>query len=250
MLKLKLLPGSPYGALFDETGARLEKMRQDGSHESPDLILTFGEKVELNRPDSKGTPLSFDYTAPSYLNRLRSCSLRTEALGRAALAHLNVPDLVLFDATAGMGRDSLILARLGAQVIMFERHPAVRALLTDALTRARQCSKLISLLPRGLPVLAPEPCFQDSAIAPDVIYYDPMFPQRSKSAAVKKEMQYFHALIGFDEDTAGCFAAALARARRRVVVKRPAAAAPLAPAQDCAVWNIAGGICRFDCYQK
>ena len=35
---------------------------------------------------------------------------------------------------------------------------------------------------------------------PEVVYLDPMFPLRIKSAQVKKEMQVFHQLIGKDVD--------------------------------------------------
>ncbi|HKK18550.1 MAG TPA: class I SAM-dependent methyltransferase, partial [Opitutales bacterium] len=53
-------------------------------------------------------------------------------------------------------------------------------------------------------------------------------PERRKSAAVKKEMQIFHKLVGADEDSGRVFEAALPRARNRVVVKRPRIAPALA----------------------
>ena len=61
----------------------------------------------------------------------------------------------------------------------------------------------------------------EEAECPDVIYLDPMFPERKKSAAVKKEMQLFHRLIGPDSDASRLFDSAIAKARNRVVVKRP-----------------------------
>ena len=35
---------------------------------------------------------------------------------------------------------------------------------------------------------------------PDVVYLDPMFPHREKSALVKKEMRVFQELVGADND--------------------------------------------------
>src|SRR5690606_23946763 len=56
---------------------------------------------------------------------------------------------------------------------------------------------------------------------PEVIYLDPMFPDRQKTADVKKEMRAFHSLVGKDEDAGDLLDLALSRARYRVVVKRP-----------------------------
>ena len=37
---------------------------------------------------------------------------------------------------------------------------------------------------------------------PDVVYLDPMYPHKTKSALVKKEMRVFQSLVGADEDAA------------------------------------------------
>jgi 16S rRNA (guanine1516-N2)-methyltransferase len=57
---------------------------------------------------------------------------------------------------------------------------------------------------------------------PDIIYVDPMFPERKKSAQVKKEMQALHQIVGGDEDSHKILELALEKALYRVVVKRPA----------------------------
>jgi 16S rRNA (guanine1516-N2)-methyltransferase len=44
----------------------------------------------------------------------------------------------VLDLTAGLGRDSFVLASLGASLLMLERHPIVFALLEDGLARARE----------------------------------------------------------------------------------------------------------------
>ena len=50
-----------------------------------------------------------------------------------------------------------------------------------------------------------------------------MYPERQKSAAVKKEMAYFHELLGLStqQNDDALFQAACQVAKKRVVVKRP-----------------------------
>jgi 16S rRNA (guanine1516-N2)-methyltransferase len=55
-----------------------------------------------------------------------------------------------------------------------------------------------------------------------------MYPHRKKSAQVKKEMRIFQQLVGADADADKLLQQALQIATRRVVVKRPSSAAPLA----------------------
>lgn len=111
---------------------------------------------------------------------------------------------------------------------MVERHPVVAALLDDGLTRAKQdaeiggwVSERLSLLhassQQALLDLADNADFE----APDVVYLDPMYPHKKKSALVKKEMRVFQSLVGADLDADGLLTPALALATKRVVVKRP-----------------------------
>jgi 16S rRNA (guanine1516-N2)-methyltransferase len=54
-----------------------------------------------------------------------------------------------------------------------------------------------------------------------------MYPERRKSARVKKNMQLLQQLLGQDQDTEQLLQAALHCARQRVVVKRPKGAEPI-----------------------
>ena len=54
-----------------------------------------------------------------------------------------------------------------------------------------------------------------------VIYLDPMYPHRGKSALVKKEMRALRQIVGDDEDAPALLSIALKHADKRVVVKRP-----------------------------
>jgi 16S rRNA (guanine1516-N2)-methyltransferase len=63
---------------------------------------------------------------------------------------------------------------------------------------------------------------------PDVVYLDPMYPHRTKSALVKKEMRFLRDFAGDNPDAPELLLAALGCARQRVAVKRPATARPVA----------------------
>jgi 16S rRNA (guanine1516-N2)-methyltransferase len=84
--------------------------------------------------------------------------------------------------------------------------------------------------------------------APQVIYLDPMFPHRDKSALVKKEMRLFRPLTGDDDDAPALLEAALALATHRVVVKRPRKAPAIGGGAPAYV--LEGKSSRFDIYPK
>ncbi|MCY7296246.1 class I SAM-dependent methyltransferase [Alteromonas sp. a30] len=139
--------------------------------------------------------------------------------------------LSVLDATGGLGRDAFILASLGCSVTLMERSSVVAALLADGLERATLSDTVGSWLPERIQLIHGES--QDlmqhwEGEAPDVVYLDPMFPHRKKSAQVKKEMRLFQSLLGGDLDADELLVPALELAKKRVVVKRPGSAEVLA----------------------
>jgi len=157
----------------------------------------------------------------------------------------------VMDLTAGLGRDSYVLATAGARVTMFERQPIVAALLADGLQRLRSGGDEQELaiaqrlfLHEGDSLTCAAALAEQEA--PDVIYLDPMFPERGKTAKVKKSMAFFHHLVGSDDDAAALLPLALATARYRVVVKRPRHAPPLADMEPGLCFE--GKSTRFDVY--
>ncbi|WP_028112552.1 class I SAM-dependent methyltransferase [Ferrimonas kyonanensis] len=174
---------------------------------------------------------------------------RGQAIAKAVGLKSGVTPVVV-DGTAGLGRDSFVLASLGCRVIMVERHPVVAALLEDGLRRARAdaeigawVSERLSLAPgNSIDALA------DIEEDVDVVYLDPMYPHRAKSALVKKEMRVFQQLVGSDEDADDLLTPALSLAAKRVVVKRPDYAEPLNGV--AATMAIETKKNRFDVYVK
>ena len=160
-------------------------------------------------------------------------------------------DLTILDATAGLGRDAFVLASLGASLILVERNPVVAALLYDGLRRGRAISELSWLHERmNLVHSSAWDALQQHALsrhsAVDVVYLDPMFPARDKSALVKKEMRAFHDVVGSDTDADALLAPALKLAQKRVVVKRPGYAEFLA--LQTPTMSVTGKNNRFDVY--
>jgi 16S rRNA (guanine1516-N2)-methyltransferase len=141
----------------------------------------------------------------------------------------------VLDVTAGLGQDGFVLGSLGCEVKMLERVPVIFELLKDGLLRAEKSvqSDLQAIMSRvsvscqdSLTYLTSHE-FTTAAI-PDVIYVDPMFPEREKSALVKKNMAVFQALVDGDIDAGELLALALTKAKYRVVIKRPRKALSIA----------------------
>jgi 16S rRNA (guanine1516-N2)-methyltransferase len=131
--------------------------------------------------------------------------------------------LSVLDATAGTATDSFVLAALGCNVTMVERHHIVALLLKDALSRAELIGDVHEItqnmsLNIGSSIEFMKSLDENSF---DVVFLDPMFPHLGKTAQVKKSMQYFRDMVGKDEDADDLLAPALAAATYRVVVKRP-----------------------------
>lgn len=184
------------------------------------LVMT-SERLELRKRDEpKLGAVAVDFVTGAMAHRRHYGGGRGEAVAKAVgIKGQWLPDVV--DATAGLGRDAFVLACLGCRVRMFERHPVVAALLEDGLRRAYADPELGPWLATRLTLHHGSSLSALAQLhpAPDVVYLDPMFPHRQKSALVKKEMRVFQLLVGADEDADGLLAPA--RALRRVVVKRP-----------------------------
>lgn len=166
-------------------------------------------------------PFYIDFLAGKLAYRSSQAGLKREWVARA-LGVKPSDQVKIVDATAGLGRDSFILASLGFQVTLIERSCVLYMLLLDGLKRASRDPKVKSIIDRMALVHADAIEWLESEQEIDIIYMDPMFPDREKSASVKKEMRILQELLGKeDKDADQLFARALTCARKRVVVKRP-----------------------------
>ncbi|HQQ63968.1 MAG TPA: class I SAM-dependent methyltransferase [Pseudomonadales bacterium] len=230
----------------------------------PLLPVDAGKQVSdpysfLLRVDASGLALlqgksviQVDFVAGANLHRRLHGGGRGQPIAKAiGLKAGNIVPRVL-DCTAGLGRDAFVLASLGCNVRMCERSPLVQLLLQDGITRAQASNDPAANDIAARLLLHAEDAQTalskvERAGMPDVIYLDPMFPERrKKSAAVKKEMAAFHTLVGVDEDADQLLPLALEKAAYRVVVKRPRHAPYLGNCKPGLV--LEGESTRFDIY--
>lgn len=197
-------------------------------------------------PQAPG-PVRVDFVEGAVAHRRLFGGGSGQMIAKAVGIQSGVRPLVL-DATAGLGRDAFVLASLGCTVSMIERQPLIAALLEDGLTRAERdpdvaviTARMQLLIGNAISLMAE---WQDER--PQVIYLDPMFPHRDKSALVKKEMRVFRPLVGDDMDAPALLAAALKLATHRVVVKRPRKAPIVEGAKPG--YALEGKSSRYDIY--
>lgn len=214
------------------------------------LLVATPTRLELQElgPNAAG-PVYADFVAGAVAHRRRFGGGRNQPLVRAVgLKGGWAPTVV--DVTAGLGRDAFVLAWLGCTVRLVERSPIIAALLRDGLRRAAHDPEIGPLVLERLKLTVADG--RDylreltSDQQPDVVYLDPMYPHRRKTVLVSKEMRLLRQLAGGGDDAPELLRAALASARRRVVVKRPRQAPELAgPAPG---FKIVAPNTRFDVY--
>ena len=189
-----------------------------------------------------GMELRGDFTR--MLPRLRQGRLQQELLVKAARIK-GATEPTAIDCTAGLGEDSLLLAAAGFSVTMFERDATIAALLADALERAAADARLADIVSRMTLVAGDSLAgLAELDFEPDVVFLDPMFPARTKSAAVKKKFQLLHHLEQPCEEEDALVKAALAAYPRKLVIKRPAKGPHLAGMKPS--YSIQGKAVRYD----
>lgn len=218
------------------------------------MAIDLPEGLSLERVDGAltlvaedGLSMCGDFTRE--LRRLRPANVSRELLVRAARVR-GCDHPRALDATAGMGEDSLLLAAAGFSVTLYEHDPVIAALLADALERAAAVPELAPIVARmrlvrgdsvgALRALADG----DVSACPDVVLLDPMFPERRKSASVKKKAQLLQRLERPAQDEAAMLDAAIKARPRKVVIKRPLKGPFLAGAKPA--YQIAGKAVRYD----
>ncbi len=215
-----------------------------------DFLLFYDSgrlSLQQNDKDVAG-PLCVDFEDATVAYRQRHAR-QPEAILKA-LGARHGETLRIIDATAGWGLDAFVLASAGHSVDLFERSAILHALLKDGLHRALASGdERVAIIARRMTLH-----FGDSSLTlrawgearPDVIYLDPMFPERSKSAKVKKNMYLLQQMLHDELPAQTLLRDALSIAARRVVVKRPAHAGFLEGIRPS--FQLTGKSSRFDIY--
>ena len=240
--------GQQWQAILAEKGVSLalqlhaEPLRSKYLRQQPELALLLDQDGLWLAAD--GMRMQPDWLGQ--LPRLKRATIKTELAARACQVEQQP---LIIDATAGMGHDGLLLARLGATVILVEQHPIVWALLTSAMQQAQSNLHLAKISQRMQLVHANAVDWLAEQQV-DVVYLDPMFPKGDlpdkQQPLVKKEMQILQKLFAASTDTGDALLAPARQAAKRVIVKRPKLAPCLAGQTADHQWL--GDACRFDGY--
>lgn len=177
----------------------------------------------------------FDQVISQFQNEFAHKSKKNELLYKAFNFKTD-PHPTILDASCGTAKDALMLWFFGGKVQAFERNPVVFLLLSDALARSEVIKENFHLHYGSATM---------SEIKADLVYFDPMFPEKKKSALPNKEMQVFKVLVGSDEDQTSVAAKLLAKKAKRLVIKRPSDAGPILPNPSM---NYESKLLRLDCY--
>ena len=190
--------------------------------------------------------LRIDFVKGSVAHRLRFGGGRGQDLPKAMGLRAGKTPMIV-DATAGLGRDSFLLASLGAQVTLIERSEKMHALLAQGMERAaREGGQLREIIGR-MTLLKGDALDLIPELAGEAILIDPMHPERKNSALVKQDLRQVREIVGSDDDAADLVRLAIKHARKRVVLKWPAKAAPIEGVKKCS-HQIIGKTTRYDVF--
>ncbi len=196
--------------------------------------------------DSSGHQLLIDFVKDKN-SYWRPMPKKTNELLPKAIGVRNEHKKIL-DLTAGLCRDAFFLARLDCQITALERAKEIYLLLQDAFIRANSDESVSSVLERIKLVHSDAKTYLQSCDLKsfDVIYYDPMYPQKNnKTAKSQLAMTLFRDLIGEDTDWQEQVTELLMLKNIRVVIKRPLSAEIIAKPQH----SYEGKAVRYDVYQ-
>lgn len=203
----------------------------------------------------KNISIHIDFISGNLAHRQKYGGGRGQSIAKAIGLKQGTPPPSVLDATAGLAKDAYILACLGCSMTLIERSAIIFELIKDAIQRAGEDEHFKTILKKGFKVINKSSIEYLSVIAekrgedniyPDVIYLDPMYPDKKKSASVKKNMQILQKLLGKDEDTQELLNAALKVAKKRVVVKRPKGAENLTALKP--TYTVESKKTRYDVY--
>ena len=195
---------------------------------------------------AKSSDLIVDFTGGAVGHRLKFGGGRGQALPKACgLSKGQTPRIV--DATAGLGRDSFLLASLGAEVTLVERSKHMHRLLEDGIARAQDAGPAFRDIINRMILVHGDAREVLPTLSTDVVLVDPMHPPRGNSALVKIEMRQLREIVGADPDAYEIMQAALKVANKRVVLKWPLRADPM-PDLKAYSHQILGKSTRYDVF--
>lgn len=229
------------------------------------LILKIN--FDSNSPviyDLNHNKFSIDFVNDHRNYNKKKMGLRNEIISKAMGAGRHGHKIL--DLSAGLGIDSVFLYQLGYQVLGLERHPLIYISLRTALENYYINFLKINEDPKNQLIDDMKLDFRFISAADflnlnndtectdfNIIYFDPMFPEKIKSALPRQEMVFFRNLVGADLDASFIIENYIElvksqknQIQKRIVIKRPIKA-PLLIKQKPES-QFFGKLIRFDIY--
>lgn len=199
------------------------------------LLIQHDGQLELFDAQKRRIRIDFDSDKINYNRKVIAKDPFLRAIGQN---RKNVLDI-----SAGLAIDSVFLSQHGHKVTAIERNPLLYTLLSHAKERSEYL-KIRSIDFK----FAQAKAFVQSISRDDFdcIYFDPMFPDKVRSALPKQEMVLFRQLVGSDDDAAEILESLL-KTGSRIVVKRPAYSEPIGFKPTNAFES---KLLRFDIYEN
>lgn len=204
--------------------------------------------IELATDGKKSLRVCVDFLSKD-LDYRRSQGMGKKQLFAKALG-LNHQVETALDLTAGFGVDAFVMSCYGLKVTSLERDPVLFKLLDNGRERALKDPDLASQIEDKLQFVAAEAfefLKQQADKSVDLVFFDPMYPEKKKSALAKKEMQVLQKILPApcEQEQRNILAEAFRVARKRVVVKRPPKAPPIRQRPSL---SFSGKAVRYDIY--
>lgn len=220
--------------------------KKNGSYE---LQLCYDEEKITLYDSQLNTDIYVDFISGTSDHRRKFGGGRGQDIAKAVgLKHGKTPSVL--DATAGLARDAFVLASMGCKITLIEQSPILFTLIHDGIKRAIQSKEITEIISNITNLANADSnlylAHMEQSLKPDVIYIDPMFPERKKTALVKKDMQILQKLLSPADNTATLLETALKYTQNRVVVKRPSLAKPVSERMPDTFIN--GKKTRYDIY--
>ncbi len=192
-----------------------------------------------------------DWMSPQIIHRIKNILHAKEALLQACKIKGKHMPLNIFDATAGFGIDSLIMAARDHTVTMCEIIPNIYLQLTTNMTKLAT-NEFFAPLIKNLSIYnynSTELLLEMNKTF-DIIYYDPMFDARKIHKSLPKARSQFlreNAYHSQKQDEIDFLNTAVKYAKHKVIIKRHKNAPQVSDLQPNA--HIINNSVRFDIYQ-
>jgi len=162
--------------------------------DSKESAVLFYENGVLQLRSELFSTVSCDFNNKAFIKEVRQSYGRAEGVYSFLNPLAKKEKIRVCDMTVGMGKDFFKFILAGHKVRGFERNPVFYYLVSDGIDRFLKASETEELKKQfrisefKIELLQGEAVF-DSESDFDLVYYDPMFDDKSKKAAPKKGMQ-------------------------------------------------------------